>query len=154
MNYFIEYTNLNYICTCFILARRIKTALVSVLCSGCCPLTLGVSHKQLLHSGTPLSTAESFCSVCSHCFLCSSRAKVLKNTWESWLLHSFQLFHYAEDIIKILKKKSTGRTVTWMADSSYIYIRNFHFFLKWLLNIPIHRRHWVTIHRRLGEGEN
>lgn len=105
MNYFIEYTNLNYICTCFILAGRIKIALVRVLWGGCCPLTLGVSHKQLLHSGTPLSTVGSFCSVCSHCFLCSSRAKVLKSSWESWLLHFFQLFHYAEDIINILKKK-------------------------------------------------
>lgn len=60
MNYFLEYTNLNYIFTCFILAGRIKITLVRALWRGCCPLMLGVSHKQLLHGGTPPSTAGRF----------------------------------------------------------------------------------------------
>lgn len=107
------------ICTCFMLAWRIKITLVRALWGGCCPLTLGVSHKQLLHSRTCPSTAGSFCSVCSHCFLCSSRAKA---TWESWLLYSSQLFHHAEAIIKFLKKKNMRRKVTWMAESSSLYI--------------------------------
>lgn len=60
MNYFIEYTNLNYIFTCFILAGRIKITLVRALWGGCCPLTLGVSHKQLLHGGTPQALQGAF----------------------------------------------------------------------------------------------
>lgn len=148
---YIGNTNLSYICTYFTLAGRIKITLARALWEGCCPLTLGVSQKQLLHGGTPPSTAGRFCSVYSHCFLCPPRAK---GTWESWLLYSFQLFHHAEEIIKILRKKNMGRKVTWTAESSYIYLRNFHFFFKWLLNIPIHRRHWIIIYRRLGEGEN
>lgn len=58
MNYFIEYTNQNFIFTRFILAGRIKITLVRALWGGCCPLTLGVSHKQLLHSGTPKHCRE------------------------------------------------------------------------------------------------
>lgn len=68
------------------------------------PLTLGASQAAPAWWNPP-STAGSSGSVCSPSLLCSSRAMGVLTPY------SFQLFHHAEDIIKILMKKNIGRKV-------------------------------------------